>query len=159
MIIVCEIRVANDEIITVRVPQVHLVKHLANSVAYSRRGIAEVGFTPEELRLRSPTAWPFRAYELSFTAPFAPDSFEPKLAVGALMHILFDVWQSIRPGILGRLLWLFIDRMECDLWLPGYERLPTATREQFNELIQQHQAWPRIRRFSVNGRVVKSSWY
>jgi hypothetical protein len=150
MIMEAAIRVNGDRV-SIQVPQAGMSLDVANIIALYQDGtryrVVELGQTAESLQAMNAALWEKQKSRITFVPMFDVASIKSGVALAAIEYYIGRSHIAIRHG--ARFLFRFIDRIECSLWLPGYENLPSETRQAF-EFSLQKVAW--LDALSINGR-------
>ena len=153
---------ANRDHIRISAPQVELATEIRNSVGCmgSSRQIVAIGDTADEIKRNAPEFWERNGKQIVFLRPFdfaagpaAAVPFEPLLAARIVQWYSDKAFARMkRDSVKRMLLSPWVDRVDYDLRLDGFEKLPAETRRQFIKHLKKLLV--AARRVEINGEKV-----
>jgi|GEM_PF-1510155 len=150
--------------IRISAPLVDLSAELRDVVGIhtSTQQIVSIGDTAEDIRKNAPEHWERNGKNIEFVHPFdfdevraSPVESETLVAARVIQWASNNAFSRMKRNSVKRMILSpWVDRVDYDLRLEGFEKLPVATRKQFvKELTKLLVA---IRRIRINGEVVVS---
>ena len=132
---------ANRNRIRISAPQVDLTLDVRNLVGYhvATKQIVSIGDTPEEIKANAPAFWEKNHAKIEFLHPFGfaevqaeTGHDEPLIAARIVQWYSNKAFGRMdRRGFMRMLASPWVDRVDYNLELDGFETLPAQTRRQF----------------------------
>lgn len=154
--------ITDRETIRVSAPQGGLEAVLRNIVGYHRvsRQIVAIGDTAEDIKRNAPEYWRRDGKHIEFVHPFNFEeafsdtgAFEPLIAARIVQWLSDKAFANMKRSSFRRmLLGPWVDRVDYDLQLDGYEKLSAETRRQFIRALKKLLV--AVRRVRINGEQV-----
>ena len=149
---------------TIRVlaPQVDMVLEIRNLVGFhtASKQIVSIGDTAEEIQANAPEFWKGNRDKLEFIHPFnfeevhpQTGEYEPLIAARIVQWYSNKAFGRVdRRGFKRMLLSPWVDRIDYNLELAGFDKLPAKTRRQFVRHLKKLLV--AVRRIRLNGDIV-----
>jgi|YNPBryantNP2012_1023418.scaffolds.fasta_scaffold05336_4 hypothetical protein len=152
----------NRHTIRVSAPQGELEAEIRNIVGYHRlsKQIVAIGDTAEDIRRTAPKYWEQNGAYIEFVHPFdfeealaALDQFEPLIVARIVQWLADKAFANMKRSSFKRMLLSpWVDRVDYDLQLEGYEKLPADTRRQLIRHLKKLLV--AARRLRINGETI-----
>ncbi|MCX6031527.1 MAG: hypothetical protein NT169_19785 [Chloroflexi bacterium] len=152
----------NRDTIRVDAPQVELVTEMRNIVGClgPNHQIVAIGDTAEDIKRNAPAYWERNGKQIEFVHPFnfegvkaSAGQFEPLIAARVVQWCSDKAFQRMKRESLKRMLLSpWVDRVDYDLQLDGYDKLPPETRREFERYLKKLLV--AVRRLQINGKTI-----
>jgi hypothetical protein len=152
----------NRDTIRVSAPQGALETEMRDVIGYHRvsKRIVAIGDTAKDIERNAPQYWERHGKQIEFIHPFnfeepltATGKFEPLIAARIVQWLSNKAFANMKRSSFRRMLLSpWVDRVDYDLRLAGYEKLPAETRREFVKYLQKLLV--AVRRLQINGETV-----
>ncbi len=154
--------ITTHQTIRVSAPQGELETELRNIVGClgANKQIVAIGDTAAEIERNAPDYWARHGKQIEFVHPFdfsavspATGQWEPLIAARIVQWLSNKAFAKMKRSSFSRMLLSpWVDRVDYDLRLDGYEKLPAETRREFVKHLKKLLV--AVRRLQINGETV-----